>query len=217
MVPACSDPDPDPEPRSPDRALCERLAARSSCVPEGFSQCSDSAPPDHAFALEHDPLEGSNPTNRVSMTAEPPYGSDQCPGRHLYEVATADFVPTFPDPPQPAYSPMWIWTAWGSDIDTAERCEDITANVAIRRQLSNGVWEDWDAYGMVGAWVPEVGCQAVLCGGGKLPDGTFNEITGGPWSWIDVEDVLNVRVAVSAHDSQCEQQLMLMVAGETGT
>ena len=215
---ACGEPD-DPGPAessASNRALCERLTDAPACVNEEPSACFDAALPNETVTLLNDDDPSSPFLGRQSFSAEPPYGSEECSGRYVYDVLTEGFVPTHSDPTQVAYIPLWVRNLWDlTDIDTAEECAEVVAEVAIRRELTSGVWEDWDAYRVIGSF--KIGCETVVCGGGKWPEGRFNDVTGAPFTWVDIENVRRVRVVVSVHDGACRQRSISMGVAETWT
>jgi hypothetical protein len=198
------------EPTSPaepmSNPLCERAAEQPQCVPEDFGECSDMATPNFSTQL----------AEPAFFRAEPPYDNPDCTGRYLYEVATEGFVPSAPEPIQPWQLPVWLLTVWDiTEIDTPEKCAKIAVDVAIQRELSAGTWQAWDDFRVVGDWTYLEACETVFCGGGRLPDGTLNDRTGAPWTWVDIEATRRVRVVVSAHDEACVQQRVLLAVHET--
>ena len=196
---ACSSAEPSPPEQANRNPLCAELRSRSSCVPEGFEQCSPDASPDATIAI-------GDPMSR----AVPAYDNPDCPGRFLYEVDTEGFVAS-----ENAFWPVWLTTVWDiTKIATPEVCAQVVIDTAVQRERSPGVWEEWDAFRVIGEWTSLEACETVICGGGKLPDGTLNDTTGAPHTWVDIEGVSRVRVVISAHDQACNQHEIMFAARE---
>lgn len=180
--------------------MCTRLDGRPVCAPEGFSECSDTVAPDLTTS-----------ETKESFRANPPYGGSECQGRFLYEVPVTEGVDAGFGR---AGRDLFLLSVWDiTRIDTRQECENVVIDVAVRRELASGAWEQWDVFKVVGAWGSA--CETVSCGGGKGPEGKPNEVVGAPQTWVDTGDTQRVRVAVSAYDRSCTQQPLVLGASDT--
>lgn len=184
-----------------DTATCATLNARPSCLDEPDPNCLNAAA---------DVVIDTTLSERNALKLNPPYGSTSCPGRLVIDIPASVI----------AEKGAWILNLWNDteEIATEDACNQVDLNVWVYRQLDDGQWRKWDSYETLGYWDSVQwhpgACVSAMCNGGRLADGTTNDVLGFPWSWVSSEGADRLRVLVGVYGPDCEQRQLRFLAAD---